>query len=151
MVHRGALKSLIVLLSFFDESCLYLALRTLKPVRQFETRTYDIFEILGHTINFQGPTLELHFRFPFLPLIFDRFFEKHTVCNIFALIFPIWITCYPQMRTINFSKYLRLFQNLESRLNQSKRWNSDLSKLEKQDKKCYILQYLRCKKACCEK
>ena len=38
------------------------------------------------------------------------YFEVSTVCNIFALFFPIWITCYPSMRTINFGKYLRLFQ-----------------------------------------
>ena len=34
----------------------------------------------------------------------------YTVCNIFTPIFPIWITCYSPMRTINFGKYLRLFQ-----------------------------------------
>ena len=34
----------------------------------------------------------------------------HTVCNIVAQFFPIWITCYPPMRSINFGKYLRLFQ-----------------------------------------
>jgi hypothetical protein len=33
-----------------------------------------------------------------------------TVCYIFAPIFPIWITCYPPMGTINFRKYLRLFR-----------------------------------------
>ena len=34
----------------------------------------------------------------------------YTVCNIFAPIIPIWITCYPPLRTINFDKYLRFFQ-----------------------------------------
>jgi hypothetical protein len=34
----------------------------------------------------------------------------YTVCNIFAPFFPIWITRYPPIRTINFGKYLRLFQ-----------------------------------------
>ena len=34
----------------------------------------------------------------------------YTVCKIFAPIFQIWITCYSSMRTINFGKYLRLFQ-----------------------------------------
>jgi hypothetical protein len=33
-----------------------------------------------------------------------------TVCNIYAPFFPIWITCYPPMRTINFGEYVRLFQ-----------------------------------------
>ena len=28
----------------------------------------------------------------------------------FAPLFPIWLTCYPPMRTINFGKYQRLFQ-----------------------------------------
>ena len=50
-------------------------------------------------------------------------FTVLTVCNIFAPIFPICITCYPPMRTINFGKYLRLFQiepikTMEFRLNQ---------------------------------
>jgi hypothetical protein len=33
-----------------------------------------------------------------------------TVCMIYVTFFPIRITCYPPMRTINFGKYLRLFQ-----------------------------------------
>ena len=33
-----------------------------------------------------------------------------TVCKVFAPFFPICITCYTPMRTINFGKYLRLFQ-----------------------------------------
>ena len=33
-----------------------------------------------------------------------------TVCHVFAFFFQICITCYPLIRTINFGKYLRLFQ-----------------------------------------
>ena len=80
--------------------------------------------------------------FPFTSLRLNRYIlvglqdtlSPCTVCNIFTPFVPIWITCYPPLRSINFGKYLRF-----SRLNQWKRWNSYLSNLEKKKQKSYKL------------
>ena len=58
----------------------------------------------------------------------------------FAPLFPIWLTCYPPVRTINFGKYHRRFQIQQIKMAEFR--------LEKDEQKLYIseiFEYLKIK------
>ena len=61
-----------------------------------------------------------YFRFHKNPLWSNKNFDWHcrtnkfTVCHVFGFLFPICITCYPPLRTINFGKFLFQIKPIET-------------------------------------